>query len=240
MSAGLIAAAVDSTTSTSNGPSLANLWAPPVFGAGLAALIVILAGIFAWGMSDWPGFGSWLKGSVYAGPAWTAKDSWVTNIGAIGAILGTVVTASNAALKSVVIQPAAAADVTILFIVFGGAAVVAPVVYGATAKVESQGTDGATGSVWGLLLAGGASLFAVLGEMAAMGLLAWSVSDSAVAKWAIVIGLGLGAAAVGVYSLRSLTFFATLPAPRAKQQPPGAIAPIRQSLLGNKTFSATL
>jgi hypothetical protein len=73
-----------------------------------------------------------------------------------------------------------------------------------------------------------------------MGLLAWSISDSAAAKWAIVIGLGLGAAAVSVYSLRSLTFFATLPAPRAKPQPPGAMAPNRQSLLGNKTFSATL
>jgi hypothetical protein len=238
MSAALIAVTADSTPSASNGPSLANLWVPPVFGAGLAAVVVVLAGIFAWGMSDWPRFGWWLKGSVYAGSAWTAKDSWVTNIGAVGAILGAV--ASNAALKSVVIQAAAGADVTILFIVFGGAAAVAPVVYGATAKVESQGTDGATGSVWGLLLAGAASLFAVLGEMAAMGLLAWSVSDSTVAKWAIVVGLGLGAAAVGVYSLRSLTFFATLPAPRARQQPAGTIAPIRQSLLGNKTFSATL
>jgi hypothetical protein len=161
----------------------------------------------------------------------------------VGAILGTVVTGSNAALKSVVVQPAAAADVTILFIVFGGAAVVAPVIYGAAAKAESQGTDTAIGSVWGLLLAGAASLFAVMGEMATMGLLAWSVSDSAVAKWAIVIGLGFGASAVGVYSLRSLMFFATLPAPPdpdKDQAPGGAIVPIRQSLLGNNVYSATL
>lgn len=240
MSAGLIMVTAAPTTPSSNGPSLANLWAPPVFGAGLAALIVIFAGIFAWGMSNWPGFGWWLVGPVHAGPAWTAKDSWVTNIGAVGAILGTVVTASNAALKTVVIQPAAAADVTILFIVFGGASAVAPVVYGATAKAESAGTDTATGSVWGFLLAGAASLFAVLGEMATVGLLAWSIADSAEARWAIVIGLGLGAAAVGVFSLRSLTYFATLPARRAQPQPPGAPAPVRGSLLGNKAFSATL
>lgn len=237
MSAGLIAVAAAPTTSSSNGPSLANLWAPPVFGAGLAALVVILAGFFAWRMSAWPKFRWWLVGAVQAGPAWTAKDSWVTNIGAVGAILGTVVTGSNAALKTVVIQPAAAADVTILFIVFGGAAAVAPVVYGATAKAESQGTDTATGSVWGLLLAGAASLFAVLGELATMGLLTWSVADSAVTRWVIVIGLGLGAAAVGVYSLRSLKYFAVLPSPRAMSQP---AAPTRQSLLGNKGFSATL
>jgi hypothetical protein len=238
MSAGLIVVAAASTTSSPNGPSLANLWAPPVFGAGLAALIVIFAGLFAWGKSNWPGFRSWLIGAVHAGPAWTAKDSWVTNIGAVGAVLGTVVTASNAALKTVIIQPAAAADVTILFIVFGGAAAVAPVVYGATAKAESQGTDDATGSAWGLLLAGAASLFAVLGEMATLGLLTWSIADSAVARWTIVIGLGLGAAAVGVYSLRSLTYFATLPAPRAMNQDPAAR--VHQSLLGNKAFSATL
>jgi len=240
MSAGLTVATGSSTTSASNGPSLANLWVPPVSGVGLAALIVIVASILAWRMSAWPKFRWWLLGSVYAGSAWTAKDSWVTNIGAVGAILGTVVTASNAALKTVIIQPAAAADVTILFLVFGGASAAAPVVYGAAAKIESQGTDEATGSVWGLLLAGAASLFAVMSELATIGLLAWSTADSAGARWAIVIGLGLGAAAVGTYSLRSLAYFATLPAPRAKQQPPGAAAPIHQSLLGNTTYSATL
>jgi hypothetical protein len=62
MSTGLILATAGPTTSSSNGPSLANLWAPPVFGAGLAAVIVILAGIFAWGMSSWPKFRWWLGG----------------------------------------------------------------------------------------------------------------------------------------------------------------------------------
>jgi hypothetical protein len=114
------------------------------------------------------------------------------------------------------------------------------VVYGATAKVESQGITDTTGLVWGFLLAGAASLFAVLGELTTLGVLDWSIAGSAVAKWAILIGLGVGAAAIGVYSLRSLMYFATLPAPRPKQQPPDVNLAVRRSLLGNTTVSATL
>ena len=190
-------------------------------------------------MSNGLKFGWWVSGSVYAGPAWTLKDSWVTNIGAVGAILGTVVTGSGAALKTVIL-PTPAAGVTLLLIVFGGAAAVAPVVYGATAKVETQGITDTKGSVWGLLLAGAASIFAVIGEMATLGLLVWSIADSTATKWAILIALGLGGAAVGLYSVRSLMYFATLPAPRPIHQPSTTSMAVRRSLLGSRMFSATL
>jgi hypothetical protein len=231
-----------SATSSANGPALV-LWIPPAAGALAAAVSVIAAGFIAWQMSNGMPFAWWVAGSVYAGPAWTAKDSWITNIAGVGAVLGIVLTDSSTTLQSV-IQPAAAADVTLLFIGFGGAAAAAPVIYGATAKLESQGINDTQGSVWGLLLAGATSLLAVLGEMATMGLLVWTVAASAATRWSVVVALSLGGLAVMVYSVRSLMYFATLPAPRPGHaqagQPPGTSLPIRRSLLGNRTFSATL
>lgn len=231
------------STSSSNGPGL-ELWIPPAAGAVAAFAIVAVAGVIAWRMSNGVHFRDWFVGSVYAGPAWTAKDSWVTNIGAVGAILGIVVTDSGTTLKNVIL-PTPAAGVTLLFILFGGASAAAPVVYGATAKIESQGITDTAGSVWGFLLAGAVSSLVVLGEMATIGLLVWSIVDSTATKWSITVALGLGAAGIISYSVRSLMYFATLPAPRPKKDPTTGTSAatylgVHRSLLGNRTFSATL
>jgi len=257
MSAGLIM--VTAGGSGSGGASL-DLFQPLLWSAVATAAAVGLAGLCAWGMTGWVNAWWWFTGSVHAGPAWTAKDSWVTNIAGVGAVLGTVLsnTALNANFKT------AAPGLTLLYVVFGGVAAGAPVVYGATAKLQSQGINDMTGSVWGFLLAGAASLFAVLGEIATLGLLVTSVPDSLETQRAVIIALCAGALAVLVYSVRSLTYFATLPAPRPTPPPtprsasdaaapgsaqaapaagtlPPAPAPlIRRSLLGNDTFSATL
>jgi hypothetical protein len=237
MNAGLIAVTASSATSSPNGPSLP-LWVPPCWAAVAAAAIVLAAGCLAWKTSG-ISFKEWFNGPVYAGPAWTAKDSWVTNIAAVGAILGTVVTDSGTSLKTVILATPAA-GVTILFIVFGGAAAAAPVVYGATAKLESQGITDTKGSAWGLLVAGAASLFAVLGEMATLGLLVCGIASSAPPKVVIVIAICVGAVFIGAYSLRSLMYFATVPVPRPKKAPADSALTVRQSFLGNQTFSATL
>lgn len=240
MSAGLIM--VTANTSTVPDGSNLDLFQPLLWSAVTAGAAVILAGLCAWGMTGWVNAWWWFTGSVHAGQAWTAKDSWVTNIAAVGALLGAVITDSGGVLKSVIL-PTPAAGATLLFLIFGGAAAIAPVVYGATAKLESQGITQTAGSVWGFLLAGVASLLAVLGEMATMGLLVCAISDSTDTKWAVVVALGIGAIAVGAYSVRSLMYFATLPAPRPQQEPAASAPlsiPIRRSLLANSTFSATL
>lgn len=250
MSAGLIM--VIAGDPTGSGSSL-DLFQPLVWSAVSAGAAVILAGLCAWGMTGWVNAWWWFTGSVHAGQAWTAKDSWVTNIAGVGAVLGTVLsnTTLNANFK------AEAPGLTLLFVVFGGVAAAAPVVYGATAKLQSQGINDMTGSVWGFLLAGAASLFAVLGEIATLGLLVTSVSDSVETQRAVIIALCVGALAVLVYSVRSLAYFATLPAPppekppasdsvapgdqgAKKRLPPDPAPVVRRSLLGNDTFSATL
>jgi hypothetical protein len=251
MSAGLIM--VTANTSTVPDGSNLDLFQPLLWSAVTAGAAVILAGLCAWGMTGWVNAWWWFTGSVHAGQAWTAKDSWVTNIAGVGAVLGTVLsnTTLNANFK------AEAPGLTLLFVVFGGVAAAAPVVYGATAKLQSQGINDMTGSVWGFLLAGAASLFAILGEIATLGLLVASVPDSAETQRAVVIALCVGALAVLVYSVRSLAYFATLPAPPPEKPPAsGSVGPgdqgakkrlppdpaplVRRSLLGNDTFSATL
>jgi hypothetical protein len=212
---------------------------PVIWGAVAAGVVVVVAGVVAWQMSNGLKFKWWVIGPVYGGPAWTAKDSWVTNIAGVGALLGTVITDSGTGLKNANIPSASLEGVTLLFIIFGGIAAAAPIIYGATAKVESQGITNTTGRVWGFLLAGAASLLAVLGEMATLGLLVWTLSSSGSVRASIIVLLSIGAAAIAAYSLRSLMYFATLPAPHPDPSSGAGLA-VSRSLLGNTSFSATL
>jgi hypothetical protein len=207
-----------------------SLWVPPVAGCGAALLVALVAGYIAQRQSG-QSLSHWIGSGVKAGPAWTLSDSWVTNIAAAGAVLGTV-SNSLGALQSVV-SSSAAVGVTVLFIVFGGAAAVAPIIYAATAKQEAQELDHLVGSVWGFLLAGIASLVAVMGEIAAVALLVWQVSGSDSEKIALVILLALGSVFVAIYSTRAIVLFGAPTDPSGGEYNP-------KSLLGVRNNSATL
>jgi hypothetical protein len=197
----------------------------------MALLVALLAGGIAKRKSG-QAFFRWIGSGVTAGPAWTLSDSWVTNIAGAGAFLGTV-SNSLGALQSVV-SSAAAVGVTILFIMFGGAAAVAPIVYAATAKQEAQELAELVGSVWGFLLAGAVTLVAVMGEIATVALLVWQVSDSSGERIVLVVLLTMGSVLVAAYSVRALVLFG---AP-TEQATAGPARP--KSLLGMTQTSATL
>ena len=204
------------------------LWIPPAAGALGGAIIAILAGVIAYRrVNPRPGW-SWLGTGVNAGPAWTVSDSWVTNIAGVGAILGAVANALGG-LGSV-ISDKDATGVIVLFIVFGGAAGIAPIVYAATAIQESQELVQMVGSIWGFLLAGVVSLLAVLGELATIGLLIFEVGNSGAVKGIVVAFISVAGLIVALYSVRALVLFAT----------PAAGAAQRRSLLGSANNSATL
>jgi hypothetical protein len=197
----------------------------------MALLVALLAGYIAKRKSG-QAFYKWIGSGVTAGPAWTLSDSWVTNIAGAGAFLGTV-SDSLGALQSVV-SSAAAVGVTILFIMFGGAAAVAPIVYAAAAKQEAQELAELVGSVCGFLLAGAVTLVAVMGEIATVALLVWQVSDSGGERIVRVVLLTMGSVLVAAYSVRALVLFG---APAA----PAPAGPVRaKSLLGMMQRSATL
>ena len=216
---------------SSPGQSGLSLWIPPVAG-GSAALLVVLVAAFIARYQSKQSFSGWIGSGVSAGPAWTLSDSWVTNIAGAGAVLGTV-SNSLGALQSV-ISPSAAIGVTILFIVFGGAAAIAPLVYAATAKKEAEELAQMIGSVWGFLLAAATTLVAVMGEIATVALLVAQVSGSDAEKIVLVALLSMGSVFVAVYSARVLVLFGS-PASQVGTQRVG-----RKSLLGSAVNSATL
>ena len=79
----------------------------------------------------------WIVGPVYGGPAWTAKDSWITNIAALGALLGTVISGSGTDLKAVAIPAIRLLDLRFCFLLSVRSAA-APVIYGATGKLNRR------------------------------------------------------------------------------------------------------
>ena len=183
---------------------------------------------------------SWLGSGVKAGRAWSPSDSWVTNIAGSGAVLGAVV--SSLSSLATVIRPASVLGVTILFVVFGGAAAFAPLLYAVTA-VSSPGAapDKLTGRVWGFLLAGATSLMAAMGEIATVALLFWQVDTSAVDRVVILVVLCAGGLAVAAYSIRTLTALASAALTSGSGAHAGfADSRETESLLGSASPSATL
>ena len=75
---------------------------------------------------------AWWHQSVWTSAAWTFKDSWATNITAVGAALG-VIAGSNSALIRGSLNNAPH-ELVSLGVIFGGASVLAPLVYAALAK----------------------------------------------------------------------------------------------------------
>jgi|ERR1022692_3550561 hypothetical protein len=149
----------------------------------------------------------WLRGAVHAGAAWSAGDSWATNVSVVGAVLGLITTASTTLAP--LIPKASDASVGGLAIFFGGAAAAAPIVYAALAK--RPGADGANagavGSRLGLFLAGAATLFAILGELGIIAALTFQLPGQA-ESYAVTAAVVLAAGAVSAYSVRSLHFMA--------------------------------
>jgi aminoglycoside 6'-N-acetyltransferase len=223
------------------GNSGISLWVPPVAGAVAAALVMVVVAMTADRREM--SMMTWLQAGVKAGRAWSPTDSWVTNIAGTGAALGAVV--SSLSTFAATIGSASVLGVTILFVMFGGAAAFAPLLYAVTA-VSSPGDptspDQITGRMWGFLLAGATSLLAVMGEIATVALLFWQVSPSAADRVVVLVVLCVGGLAVAAYSARTLIALsapaATPPAATPKDAAFGARNGV--SMIGPSSLSATL
>jgi hypothetical protein len=189
------------STNSSAPPLPLDLWVTAAAGGGAALLVMAFAVLYTkpWDSDEHGDKHGWFA-AVPAASAWTAQDSWVTNLTAAGATLTAIFSATAVAsfVKGVNID-----GFTVMSLLFGGAAVMGPVVYGAFAKEPSDGTDGPVGSRFGLMLASLVTLFAAFGLLADLGLL---VSNS-VAKEPdpVLVYIALGAAAVmiSIYATRS-------------------------------------
>jgi hypothetical protein len=235
-------------------PDRLNFWPPAICALAVAALLAII--VFATvkpinlspnNKAQW----QWLRrllAEVNASDAWSPQGSWTTNITAIGAVLGTVA-GTTSALQSYIPNSGAFVAVSL---VFGGAAVLAPVIYAALATsvgINDPGGEvsGALGTVGGLLVAAIFTLFGFFGEL----FVTLEVAIHAVSGqqgpeaffWASIV---LTALLVAIYAYRSLKDMILFPV--TTEAPPAGAGPAQAAqrsrplsrLSSSRKASATL
>jgi hypothetical protein len=236
-----------------------SFWVPPIVGAIAAMMFVVFVGVASPieipATADTPArkaqfcSAAWLSAPIHVTSSWNYSDSWATNVGAVGGALGGIVGAAGALTN--LVSSGDQGVFTGISLLFGGAAVLAPVAFAAFSRnPDITAPDGQSsnvlGSVGGLFIAAATTLFAVAGELSMMGLLSWNSTGSTAERVLVLGAIGIGAVVVGVYAARTLHNLATFnPAPPVPLTSGGAsataVAPSARSLLqGMHAVSGTL
>ena len=180
-----------------------DLW-KPFLGAFVAAMVTEAA-LFAYLSRRRPKRLGWFKAEVAVGPTWSFKDSWLTNVAAVGALLGTILGAGDF-LKDL-IPGTSTVRLTAVSIIAGGMVTLAPVVYAAFSKWKStdDGHGGtrldAVGRGSGLWAAAGATVGGVFLELATIGYIADLSDASRGVKGFVYALLVIGALVVALYAI---------------------------------------
>jgi hypothetical protein len=143
--------------------------------AGFAALIVFLVWLSLRGRPH----------QITEGPTWSFRDSWATNLTALGGTLATVLAASG--FFSDVVPGLSTGTFVGFNLFYVALALLAPLVFQA---FYYKGNP----TYWGLLIAGWVVLVAVMGELATAVVLVNGGWLSAAALWAIFVGGMVGLA----------------------------------------------
>lgn len=227
------------------------VWKPVGCGLGLAALLLAAAGIT--GVAGAPGGAgpgsrrarAWRAGfwrvPLYASSAWTFGGSWATNFSALGALAGTVLTASGTVAG--LVPGVDLGRLGLLFAVAGVFAVIAPQVFmvlnsrfsGAQAVAPAAGGgEVAATDMWIMLTAACLTAFGIGAET---GLIGWVLSADLAAGplWArVVVAVAAFALALlflvdAVVSIVAMTALSPVPvtAARAQEAAPAPAAPAR-------------
>lgn len=169
-----------------------------IFGSLFLALALALAVV-----GSMPGNDREKLSNPAPGPKWEF-DSWATTLTGIGALFGVVL--AEAAFPEVARQ-VDEAELVRLNVLFGVLVVLGPFLFHALRRGGiSQADDdfGRTGTNLTLLISCSVTLWAVLGQLGAFGLLGWELVGGGSAGWVIVLAL----MAIAVLALRY--FFLTL------------------------------
>jgi hypothetical protein len=226
----------DTTTSAATIP-WADLLAAVVFGLGTACLIVLAAAKVT--RKAWPEADENTNRGLAGAASWKFSDSWASNLTAVTAAGAAIFTGISDKVSGA-FTPGALAGYAVTTTVFLLIAALSPLAYAACQKVEPdpdakvQGGGGPPapaepehpaavttlrGTVPGLFLATGLTIFAVMGALVATGFL---VFHSTIAGWwrtLPVVALVLIAVLVGVYSVQSIRWLLA-DARTPRQKPP--------------------
>jgi hypothetical protein len=191
-------AAADATTTTASASFPSNLWVPAAAGIG-ASIIIVLVSI--WASKCWRDGG--LTTAIPDTTAWDTKDSWLTNITAIGTAATAIFTQS--AVTNFLVSGVDKDGFTLMSILFGFAAALGPLVFAALASrpPDSAESINPAGTRGGLLLANVVTLFASFGLLADLGLLTSYLNATSTEKGIVYGSLGAAALIVGIYAIRA-------------------------------------
>jgi hypothetical protein len=130
-----------------------------------------------------------------AASTWSFKDSWATNVTALGAAFGSVISATGTVTS--VFPGVPLYRFSILSALCAGTATIAPLVAGLSSKETTGGTEISLAR-WSLLCAGGLTLLALGGELTSLAMLAWYSSAVTWARGTLIGATGL----IGVLAFR--------------------------------------
>ena len=136
------------------------LWIPVAVGFVVAGLfaVILLSTESRWAHRAQP---------IGTGPAWSFKDSWLTNITALGAVLGSILSATG--VVDDLIPGIPAAHVLGMSLLFGFIVLSAPLVYAWSFNWEYDDETPAkleaTALEWGVVAATSVTLWAVVGQL---------------------------------------------------------------------------
>jgi hypothetical protein len=161
----------------------------PVGGGGLLALSFV-----GWALRS----GERRKGTIEASASWTFSDSWATNITAVGALLGTALTAAGAVSQFL---PGLSLDwFTVLNVVWGGLVVLSPLIIGAVNTGAGNADRGVKIGRLVYLAASFVTLLGVGGELGTIASLVNLSNGDLFVRILMLVGLGSVALLVFFYS----------------------------------------
>lgn len=176
-----------------------DLFRPVFVGLVAAAGVVIVTWLAAMIKTGWK---AQPLAAIDAGTAWSSSDSWVTNVAAVTSLLTATWTQLGTGSPPLVPSQAGPA-IWILFISFAAAAGLAPVIYASCTKHDNIDESKSQGTVAGYLLAAFATLFAVGGEMTALGMFVAEAMPAGPTRGLLISFIFVGAAFVALYSFRT-------------------------------------
>jgi hypothetical protein len=173
-----------------------NLWVAPLAG-GVVALVAVLVATALSGSLHASGW----RTPVLSASAWDFQDSWVTNLTALG---GTLTAVFSATALGSFFHNTNTDGFTVVSLLFGGATIMGPLVYGAFSCKPTSSTSQPTGTRAGAVLASVVTLFAVFGLLANVGqLISYTIATST-EKVLVYVALGGSALVVAIYAVRSI------------------------------------
>jgi hypothetical protein len=178
----------------------------------------------------------WMKREVHTRSTWSPSDSWVTNVTALGGLLGSIVSAEGGGFLSSVAPSLRQHDITVAALIFGGVSVMSPLAYAAfrisplRSNLDARpDEDKVIGTVGGMMVACLLVLFAAFGGLGLVAVIVGIAQATVAVRVFLEVGIGLIAAILTLYAVRSIYTLGVYVPPVDGEKVAGSLMSARRS-----------